>query len=36
MVALGDMSSVYLALRRGIDPEPIERIEIVKKRLRME
>ncbi len=35
-VVLGDMSSVYLALRRGIDPAPIQRIELVKDKLRTE
>lgn len=35
-VVLGDMTSVYLALRRNLDPVPIERIDLVKKKLRME
>ncbi|MBD3179711.1 MAG: bifunctional phosphoglucose/phosphomannose isomerase, partial [Candidatus Latescibacteria bacterium] len=35
-VSLGDMASVYLALRRGVDPVPIERIETVKNKLRTE
>ena len=35
-VILGDMASVYLALRRGIDPAPIDRIDLVKDKLRME
>jgi glucose/mannose-6-phosphate isomerase len=32
-VMLGDFTSVYLALRRGVDPTPVEAIEELKRRL---
>jgi len=32
-VVLGDFTSVYLALRRGVDPTPVEAIEELKRRL---
>jgi glucose/mannose-6-phosphate isomerase len=32
-IMLGDFTSVYLALRRGIDPTPVEAIEELKRRL---
>lgn len=36
IVALGDLTSVYLSVEAGRDPTPIERIESVKKLLRTE
>ncbi len=33
LVCLGDFASIYLALLNGIDPSPVERIELLKKRL---
>jgi glucose/mannose-6-phosphate isomerase len=33
LIYLGDFSSVYLALLYGLDPSPVERIELLKKRL---
>lgn len=33
LVYLGDFTSAYLALLNGIDPSPVERIELLKKRL---
>ncbi len=35
MLILGDMMSVYLAVGRGVDPTPIEKIETIKKLLKM-
>jgi glucose/mannose-6-phosphate isomerase len=32
-VMMGDFTSVYLALRRGVDPTPVEAIEELKRRL---
>lgn len=33
LVYLGDFTSAYLALLNGVDPSPVERIELLKKRL---
>jgi len=36
LVFLGDLTSVYLAYLRGVDPTPIEAIDAVKRRMRAE
>ena len=36
MVALGDLTSVYLAVESGKDPTPIDKIEEIKNLLRSE
>jgi glucose/mannose-6-phosphate isomerase len=33
LVLLGDLTSVYLAVLRGVDPTPVEEIEGLKARL---
>ena len=33
LICLGDFVSFYVALLRGVDPTPVEKIEYVKKRL---